>query len=143
MKLHELFESNATAYMKSITNIDQQERNNYQNFVKTNKLDWDQGAVEYAKKHNRSQDDIFGERSRLESFIISAKSFDFNNFSKEDWNDFWLISQHCDFNINYQKWALGIIQQHLGEDNQEYKYLCDRISCAINHTQKYGTQDEC
>ena len=69
--------------------------------------------------------------------------FDFDKFTDDDWNNYWLLAQHCDMNRNFQKQALSIIKKYQGPDSSHYKYLYDRISCAITGTQKYGTQSLC
>ena len=121
---------------------DQKERNEYQNFVKTKaKGDWELGAKLYAQSKNRSEDDVFGDRERLEKF--KKMKFDFSAFTEKDWNDYWLLAQHTDFDRNFQKQALSTIEQHLGVDSQEFKYLYDRISCGLYGKQKFGTQDMC
>jgi len=121
---------------------DQTERNEYQQFVKTKAGgDWHMGAKMYAAFKNRRQDDVFGERSGLQKFM--SMQFDFDQFTQTDWDNYWLLSQHCDFNRTFQKQALSIITKYLGTEHSHYRYLYDRISCGTSGTQKYGTQDIC
>ena len=128
--------------LSSLVSQDQSERQEYQNFIKTKAGgDWDKGAQLYAQSKGRTPDDIFGEKQRLSQFM--STKFDFNTFIEKDWKNYWLLAQHCDFNRKFQKQALGIIQKYLGVDNDEYKYLYDRVSCGLNGTQKFGTQDHC
>jgi hypothetical protein len=129
-----------SAYIQSVVKRDQNERHEYSEFARRFD-DWEQAASAYAAQKGRPRDDVFGERAEQERFINRAKKFQFENFSRQDWNDFWLISQHCDWNIPFQKWALQQIEQNLGQDNTEYRYLYDRISKATNGTQRYGTQN--
>jgi hypothetical protein len=121
---------------------DQSERRHYSNFV-LDKFDgnYERAAKEYAKLKNRSFDDIFGDKERMEKFI--PIDFDFNSFSDEDWENYWLMSQHADMYPNFQKKALNVIEKYLGLNNELYYYLYDRISCRESGTQKYGTQDIC
>jgi hypothetical protein len=129
--------------MKSLVAHDQRERQQYQNFVKTKyDGDWEVGAKEYAKSQGRSPDDIFGEASRLRHFVTMARQFTFEEFTSDDWNNFWLLAQHCDFDRSFQKWAADTIMKTVGL-NDHVKYLLDRISCASSGSQKYGTQDIC
>jgi hypothetical protein len=132
-----------TTYLASLVNGDQKDRSDYAAFIKANGGDWDQGAKLYAAKHNRSPDDIFGEKARNAAFITKARGFDFSTFSEQGWDNFWLICQHCDFDRAFQKWALVAIQKHQGTAHSHYKYLYDRISCGLSGRQKYGTQDIC
>jgi hypothetical protein len=128
--------------LSRLVTLDQKERSEYQVFVQTKANgDWDKGAVLYANYKNRNPDDIFGEKKRLLSF--AKMKFDFNTFSNSDWNNYWLLSQHCDFDINFQQHALSNIEKHKGQDSKEYKYLYDRISCSLSGTQKFGTQSIC
>jgi len=145
MKIKELLkESTASSIMQSLVSKDQSERQEYANFVKTKMNgDYDAAAKKYAELKNRSEDDIFGERERLKSFIKQAQTFDFNEFTDSDWENFWLLAQHADFDVGFQKSALEKIKNQFGTNSQNYKYLHDRITCNTNSTQKYGTQDIC
>ena len=126
----------------SLIKSDQAERNAYKKFVADRAGgDWKKGARLYAKLKNRPADDIFGDDARLQQFM--RIKFDFANFTKQDWRDFWLLSQHADTYPDFQQQALDAIQKHLGQDNDYYRYLADRISCARTGQQKYGTQDIC
>lgn len=137
-----LAESSQSSFLNHLVQKDQQERQQYQQFVKTKMNgDYDEGAKVWAKKKNRSVDDIFGERQRQEKFM--KVDFDFSQFTESDWEKYWLIAQHCDWNRGFQKKALQAIKQYLGNDNELYKYLYDRISCGVSGSQRYGTQDIC
>lgn len=121
---------------------DQMERNEYSKFVQSEfGGDYERGAKEYAKIKNRNSDDIFGDKKRIREFILI--NFDFNTFSSKDWENYWLLSQHSDNHPEFQKNALNNIKQNLGEDNEYYEYLHDRISCRESGTQIYGTQNIC
>lgn len=132
----------AEGQFDSLIKSDQAERNAYKKFVADRAGgDWKKGARLYAKLKNRPADDIFGDDARLQQFM--RIKFDFANFTKQDWRDFWLLSQHADTYPDFQQQALDAIQKHLGQDNDYYRYLADRISCARTGQQKYGTQDIC
>jgi len=139
----EVNESNTSSYLEQLVKKDQNERNQYISFVKSNGGDYDQGSKDYAKKHGRKVDDIFGEKADNIGFITKAKGFQFQSFSEKDWKNFWLVCQHCDFDRNFQKWALDKIKKYLGDDNDHFKYLWDRVSCGLTGRQNYGTQDIC
>lgn len=128
--------------LSALVQKDQQERQQYQNFVKSKASgDWNKGATLYAQAKHRPANDIFGERARLNQFIQAQ--FDFSKFGPEDWDHYWTLAQHCDFDRNFQKKALQKIEQHLGTESEQYKYLYDRISCGLTGKQKFGTQDVC
>lgn len=135
-----LFED--ASQLNSLVAQDQQERNQYQQFVngQTNG-DWETGAKLWAEKHNRPEDDVFGDKQRLNQFM--KMQFKFDTFSKSDWHNYWLLAQHCDFDRNFQKQALANILKYVGKESEEYKYLYDRIQCGQEGTQTFGTQDIC
>jgi hypothetical protein len=126
--------------LSSMVNQDQSERNEYKNFVKSQAGgDWSKGAKMYAQLKKRPSNDIFGDASRLNQFM--KMKFDFDKFTNEDWDNYWLLAQHCDDNRDFQKNALSIIKEYQGTDNSHYKYLYDRISMGLTGKQKYGTQN--
>lgn len=145
MKIKELLtESSVSTMMQSLVNKDQSERQEYANFVKTKMGgDYASAAKKYAELKNRPEDDIFGELEQLKSFIKQSQTFDYKEFTDSDWENFWLLAQHADFDVEFQKSALGKIKTKFGTNSQNYRYLHDRITCNINGTQKYGTQDIC
>lgn len=128
--------------LSSLVNQDQAERNEYSQFVKSQADgDWSRGAKMYAQSKNRSSDDIFGEKERLQQFM--KMKFDFDKFNDSDWDDYWLLSQHCDSDRTFQKHALATIKKYQGKDHKNYQYLYDRISCGLTGSQRYGTQNVC
>lgn len=144
--VYDLFEqeSRPASYpeLKTLVQQDQDERNAYADFVKnTMKGDWEKGAIAWAKMKRRQPDDIFldGERQRR----FQGMTFDFKTFTPQDWENYWLLSQHADNNRAFQKKALANILQHLGREHSHYQYLADRISCGERGTQQFGTQDIC
>jgi len=126
--------------LSSMVSQDQSERNEYKNFVKSQAGgDWSKGAKMYAQLKKRPSNDIFGDASRLNQFM--KMKFDFDKFTDEDWDNYWLLAQHCDDNRDFQKNALSIIKKYQGTDHSHYKYLYDRISMGLTGKQKYGTQN--
>jgi hypothetical protein len=126
--------------LSSLVSQDQAERNEYKNFVKSQAGgDWSKGAKMYAQLKKRPSDDIFGDTARLNQFM--KMKFDFDKFTDEDWDNYWLLAQHCDDNRDFQKNALSIIKKYQGKDHSHYKYLYDRISMGLTGKQKYGTQN--
>ena len=70
-------------------------------------------------------------------------NFDFDSFNRKDWDNYWILSQHSDQFPEFQEEALKIIKKYLGDEDDNFKYLYDRISCKKNGRQKYGTQYIC
>ncbi|WP_316812230.1 DUF6624 domain-containing protein [Pedobacter heparinus] len=62
---------------------------------------------------------------------------------KDGANNLWLIVQHSDEDIIFQKQVLTLMAalQNTKEVNMEnYAYLYDRVQCGLNYRQLYGTQ---
>lgn len=62
---------------------------------------------------------------------------------KEAALNFWLIAQHCDFDVNFQKKVLKVMKKELNKNNvnsRNYAYLYDRVKKNENKSQLYGTQ---
>jgi hypothetical protein len=132
----------SSSALASMADQEQSERNEFKDFVKSQAGgDWDKGAKMYAQLKGRYKDDIFGDAVRQDQFM--QMKFDFDTFTKKDWDNYWLMAQHCDHNRNFQKQALATITKYLGKDHKHYKYLTDRISCGASGTQRYGTQHIC
>lgn len=58
-------------------------------------------------------------------------------------NNLWLIVQHADNDILFQRQVLALMSQQLNGkdiDLENYAYLYDRIQCGLNYRQLYGTQ---
>ena len=128
--------------LSALVQADQKERNSYARFVSSQTNgDYTRGAQLYAKLKNREIDDLFGDRDRLKIFM--STKWKFNDFTNEDWDNYWLLTKHCDENRPFQIQALNTIREYLGEKHSHYQYLSDRISCGQNGTQKYGTQNIC
>ena len=128
--------------LRAFVSADQAERNEYKNFVST-KADGDYtlGAKLWAAKKKRPANDVFGDLARQQKFM--KMTFNFDKFTDQDWDNYWMMSQHCDHDRPFQQKALDIIKQYLGDSHSHYKYLSDRISCGLKGTQKYSTQDGC
>ena len=128
--------------LRAFVSADQAERNEYKNFVST-KADGDYtlGAKLWAAKKKRPANDVFGDLARQQKFM--KMTFNFDKFTDQDWDNYWMMSQHCDHDRPFQQKALDIIKQYLGDSHSHYKYLSDRISCGLKGTQKYRTQDGC
>ncbi len=127
-------------FLDALEKEDQRERNNYKKFVETEMGgNYNTGAKEWAKRMNRPLNDVFNDSERLKKFM--EYPFRFQTFSKNDWERFWILSQHCDDSIKFQQWALQVIEQYLGKKSSHYKYLYDRIAINSGNEQKYGTQN--
>jgi hypothetical protein len=131
-----------SVFLASMEAQDQAERNKFEKLVKSKAGgDWAKGAQMYAQLKGRSSNDIFDGLKLSDQFM--KMQFDFDKFDNEDWDNYWMLAQHCDHNRDFQKNALSIIKKYQGTNHSHYKYLYDRISCGATGTQKYGTQNIC
>lgn len=66
-----------------------------------------------------------------------------SDIGKDGENNFWLIVQHADQDIKFQKLALSEMEKHIKTkeiDLENYAFLYDRVQCNLNYRQLYGTQ---
>ena len=62
---------------------------------------------------------------------------------KESSDNYWLIVQHSDFDVRFQKRALALMKYQVLKKNasgQKYAYLIDRVNINEGRKQLYGTQ---
>ena len=58
-------------------------------------------------------------------------------------NNLWLIVQHADHDILFQRDALQAMERLMGTQEinlEHYAFLYDRVQCNLNYKQRYGTQ---
>lgn len=66
-----------------------------------------------------------------------------SEIGKDGAHNFWLIVQHADQDILFQKSALHEMEKLKGTnelDMENYAFLYDRVLCNLNYKQLYGTQ---
>jgi len=66
-----------------------------------------------------------------------------SQIGKDGVHNFWLIVQHADQDILFQKAALKKMEKLKGTkelDMENYAFLYDRVQCNLNYKQLYGTQ---
>ena len=66
-----------------------------------------------------------------------------SEIGKDGAHNFWLIVQHADQDILFQKAALHEMEKLKGTnelDMENYAFLYDRVQCNLNYKQLYGTQ---
>lgn len=104
----------------------------------------DKFVEEFEEEYGIDKEDLFGDDSRQEEFkklFNMISDADYKNFSEQNWNDFHIVVQHMDKDIDTQKKAREILRKH--NRTEQYKYLDDRINCAELGKQLYGTQNGC
>jgi hypothetical protein len=143
-----LKEGKVSSTLSSIAKGDQELRNEFAALIKS-RGGWSQQLVdEFVAEKGTDKEDVFGDKQsgRQEQFanlFSSLTDDDYNDFSEEDWSNFWLVAQHADSNRPLQKKAQEILLNYKGEESGYYRYITDRISCAETGSQKYGTQAGC
>jgi hypothetical protein len=125
------------ANLKLLYDKDQEERNEYQSYLKSHG-DWKQAAAAWSRDKKRSQNDVFDDGQRLQQ----AKQLIQNNLdqiksSPEYLKMAWLLVQHMDNDVAFQQWFL----QHLKKGTTNHRYLTDRILTNQGLPQKYNTQN--
>lgn len=66
-----------------------------------------------------------------------------SQIGKDGQNNLWLIVQHADQDIEFQKKALAEMEKLKGSQElnmENYAFLYDRVQCNLNYKQLYGTQ---
>lgn len=61
-------------------------------------------------------------------------------------SDAWLLVQHADRNLEFQKYVLATLEKLLlskDTSTRNYAYLFDRVAVAEKRPQQYGTQGHC
>lgn len=114
----------------------------------------DQKAQEYdlskvqRKEYSDSMEAAFNKLCEKNA-IVAKKYFKDNGFPgiRENGNStplhFWLIVQHSDNDVSFQKKVLNAMKKQLKNKNanpQNYAYLYDRVKKNENKPQLYGTQ---
>lgn len=82
----------------------------------------------------------------LKIYIKEWGWFKISIFDKKTEQNAWLLVQHADHDLSFQKNVIVILEKLLKESEtspQNYAYLTDRISIKEKQTQLYGTQGEC
>lgn len=85
-------------------------------------------------------------RSNFPSIKAIANKYGFPGYDlvgKESSNNYWLLVQHSDFDVPFQKQILKLMKVQVDKKNasgQNYAYLIDRINLNEGKQQVYGTQ---
>jgi uncharacterized membrane protein len=85
-------------------------------------------------------------RSNFLSVKTIADKFGFPGYDlvgKESSNNYWMLIQHSDFDVPFQKRILKLMKVQVDKKNasgQNYAYLIDRINLNEGKQQVYGTQ---
>lgn len=85
-------------------------------------------------------------REELKELLKHNDWFTISEFGHEADRSAWLIAQHADRDVDFQKRVLTILEKlfPLGETSgSNYAYLYDRVAVAENRPQRFGTQGRC
>ncbi len=84
--------------------------------------------------------------ARLKELIKTHGWFTISKFGREADRTAWLLVQHADHDVAFQKEILGILAglYPKGEtDPHNYAYLWDRVAANTGARQRFGTQGKC
>jgi hypothetical protein len=87
-----------------------------------------------------------GNQAELEKLLELYEWFKISEFGPEAEADAWLLAQHADHDLRFQKRILSILERLLpsGETSgTSFAYLYDRVAVAENRPQRFGTQGRC
>ena len=80
---------------------------------------------------------------RLEELLNLHGFVGYDKAGKEGSNDFWLMTQHCDHDPEFQLSVLEKMKAEVEKDNassSKYAMLVDRVNLNLGKQQVYGTQ---
>lgn len=84
--------------------------------------------------------------SELKNILARDGWPDTNSYGKEYVQSVWLLVQHCDHDVDFQKKVLSFLKKASRNDKtqrQHFAYLEDRIRVSQHLPQRYGTQGFC
>lgn len=85
-------------------------------------------------------------QNELKDLLKRFEWFKISEFGKEAADAAWLVAQHADRDVQFQKHVLMILEKllPLGEaSGPNFAYLYDRVAVAENRPQRFGTQGRC
>ena len=92
----------------------------------------------------QAQDSVFRKNQiRLKEILEEYGYPGYDLVGHEGENNFWLMVQHCDFDINFQKSVLArmeVMVQNGQADASNFGYLTDRVAVNSDQKQVYGSQ---
>ena len=100
---------------------------------------------EYSKEEWKAyKDSVFqANKAYLETILDEYGFPGFDLVGEAGSNDFWLMTQHCDFDPDFQQEVLAKMKIEIDRDNankSNYAYLLDRIQMNTGQKLRYGTQ---
>lgn len=124
--------------LEELVEGDQKLRGEYQEYLKKYPK-WQDAAAAFRKDKGTKKNDLFGDAKRVPGAqkLIKENIEDIKK-DKKGLNRAWLLVQHMDNDVAYQKWFL----QHLKPGSTDFKYLTDRVLVNTGKPQKYNTQNE-
>lgn len=118
-----------------------------------------QVQLPFERKYSKDEEDYFWSRfgprwqeidsantSGLKALLKGRDWIKISEFGVQADNDAWLLVQHADLDVPFQKQVLTVLEKlyPLGETNSSnYAFLHDRVATAENRPQRYGTQGKC
>jgi hypothetical protein len=96
------------------------------------------------EQFERYKDSVFSlNEQRLKGVMKQYGFLGYDLVGQKGSNNFWLIIQHCDKDVDFQKQVLKAMRAELKNNNADpknYAYLTDRVLLNTGKKQLYGTQ---
>lgn len=129
--------------LKALERNDQAERSEYLEYY-LKPLGYEVGVAKWIKDKNRSMDDVFADKQHqpeIKKLVTELIKQDIP-LEQEVLDTVNILVIHFDQDRGFQKEFLEFLTKHHYMSGP-FKSISDRLSCAENGTQKYGTQDGC
>lgn len=117
------------------------------------KNNYTQEETDYFKKQFLPRNDALDSRNtdEIKELLKAYRWFTISEFGKEADSQAWLIVQHADLDLQFQKEILNILTDLWPKNEtspENYAYLFDRVAAAWGDPtkrslQRYGTQGQC
>jgi hypothetical protein len=90
---------------------------------------WSQELVDkFVEKNKTQKDDVFGDTIRMEEFIQREPSFNYSEFSDDDWKSYYIFVMHMDNYPKIQFKALRLFEDQFEKNSNRYKNLLFRMA---------------
>jgi hypothetical protein len=130
--------------LANLVEIDQLARNTVmappRDFSKGELLQFQQALVARLLQIDRASTRV------LKGMMLKHGWITIDKFGKRASNDAWLLAQHADHDVAFQKRVLAVMKPLADKSKvspASYAYLYDRVATAEGRPQRYGTQGKC
>lgn len=143
MKVRIKLKESVVSKLKSLEARDQAERNEYlKNYLEP--FGYEKGVAKWIKDKNRDPNDVFDDAKHYPEIkkLVGELMKNDKPLKEDVLNVANVLVIHMDKDRKFQHEFLDFLSKHHYMSGP-FKSISDRLSCAENGTQKYGTQDGC